>query len=115
MQPHTVLAPAKYTNKQQFIATENLILANQYRTTGRPGVTNESSANIWWHMPIFPANNPRSLTNNLRYWKNPDNGSCAPADFCGMYRDKHVSSNITHPLSPVPPGNGVRVGYYRVA
>lgn len=64
-------------------------------------------------------NNSNSLfkqtTNNLRYYKNPDNGSCTPSIFCNvLYKDKpNIKSNEITLLPPVKNGNGKRVGYFR--
>jgi hypothetical protein len=105
------LLPAKFHATE--FPMENMVLAEQYESTGKYGVTNDSAASDWWHMPIFPARWVAAMTNNLKYWKNPDNGSCTRSEMCGMYRDKKVPSNLTAPLPPVPPGAGVRIGYYR--
>jgi hypothetical protein len=57
----------------------------------------------------------KQTTNNLRYYKNPDNGSCTPSIFCNvLYKDKpNIKSNEITLLPPVKNGNGKRVGYFR--
>jgi hypothetical protein len=80
---------------------------------------NETSTNnynqIWWHYPVFKLGSYKQVTNNLKYYDNPDNGTCSPADFCGaLYKNKKdTTTNITLQLLPVQDGPGVRVGYFR--
>jgi len=90
-----------------------MILGDQYQSTGSYGVTGESASSDWVDKPIFSAHMDQPFTNNLRYWRNPDNGTCTPADFCGMYKDQAAPTNHVVPAPPVPPGSGVRVGYNR--
>ena len=93
----------------------NALVQQTYPITGRNGISNNGAANIWWHYPIFSAGSYKQLTNNLRYWRNPDEGTCIRADFCGaMYHDKkNTKSNEVFPLPPAEEGPGARVGYYR--
>lgn len=68
------------------------------------------------HYPVFSLGSYEQITNNLRYYKNPDNGLCAPAELCGdFYHDIHTKSNIIKPLPPVCDGNDIRVNYYRTS
>jgi hypothetical protein len=81
---------------------------------GKNEVSNESSATLWWHYPIFSLPSFKQQTNNLRYFKNPDEGTCARAEFCGaVYHDIKNKSNEVFPLAPVEEGGGARVGYFR--
>ena len=78
------------------------------------GVSADNYSDIWWNYPIFKVGSFKQITNNLRYFKNPDEGTCTRAEFCGaFYKDKPHKSNEIHPLGPVPGGNGLRVGYFR--
>jgi hypothetical protein len=89
-------------------------LLNDYPLTNRKGVSNNSSETIWKSYPVFSLGSFKQLTNNLRYWKNPDDGKCSRAEFCGtLYKNKQVKSNIIKPLPPSEQGDGARVGYYR--
>lgn len=89
-------------------------LLNDYPLTNRKGVSNNSSETIWWDYPVFSLGSFKQLTNNLRYWKNPDDGKCTRAEFCGtLYNNKHVISNELYPLPPAQEGEGARIGYYR--
>jgi hypothetical protein len=89
-------------------------ILNDYPLTNKKVVSNNSSETIWWNYPIFQLGSYKQLTNNLRYWKNPDNGQCSRAEFCGtLYHNKKVKSNTLYPLPPAEQGQGARVNYYR--
>jgi len=90
------------------------ILNDVYPYTGSKTVSNDSYPDIWWHYPVLKVGSYKQITNNLRYYRNPDEGTCITADFCGaLYKDKQNKSNIIYPLPPVPTGPGPRVNYYR--
>ena len=90
------------------------LLTDEYKYTGRKTVSNDSYPEIWWHYPIFREGSYKQITNNLRYYRNPDEGTCVRAEFCGaLYSDKNNKSNYIYPLPPVPPGSNPRVNYYR--
>jgi len=92
----------------------DLPILDTYPYTGRKEVSNCNSSQIWKEYPIFPAGDYRQITNNLRYWKKPDNGLCSRADFCNaLYKDIKVKSNYVYPLPPAQEGDGARVGYFR--
>lgn len=94
--------------------TVNLPILDDYPYTGRKEVSNYNSSQIWKNYPIFPAGDYRQITNNLRYWRNPDNGECSRADMCGaLYKSIKNKSNYVHPLPPAEEGPGARVGYFR--
>lgn len=68
--------------------------------------------------PEFRVDSFDQITNNIRYHKNPDDGKCIGAEFCGaMYKDKPEEKdepcNYVYPLPPVPNNGGIRVNYYR--
>jgi hypothetical protein len=90
------------------------ILFNEYPSTGRKTVSNNGYPNIWWYYPIFKVGSYAQITNNLRYRRNPDDGVCVGAEFCGaLYKDNQIASNIIEPLPPVPSTPGIRINYYR--
>lgn len=90
------------------------ILTGEYKYSGNKNVSNNSYPDIWWHYPVLKVGSYKQITNNLRYYKNPDEGTCIGADFCGaLYKDKKNKSNIIYPMPPVPPGTTPRVNYYR--
>jgi|Laugresubdmm15sn_1035100.scaffolds.fasta_scaffold49658_2 hypothetical protein len=102
--------PGKYPNSE----TEPL-LKDSYKLTGKKDVSEKSYSDVWWHYPIFGVGSYAQITNNLKYRRNPDEGTCIRADFCGaLYEDKHVTGNISKPLPPAPfvSANSVRVNYY---
>ena len=90
------------------------ILMGSYPYSGKKTVSNDNYNDIWWHYPIFRVGSFKQLTNNLRYYRNPDEGTCITAEFCGaLYKDKKNKTNIITPMPPVPNGQGPRVNYYR--
>jgi hypothetical protein len=93
---------------------EAALLYNEYPSTGKKTVSNNSYSDIWWYYPIFEVGSYAQVTNNLRYRRNPDDGECVGAEFCGaLYKDNQPASNIINPLPPVPNTPGTRVNYYR--
>jgi len=55
-------------------------------------------------------------TNNSKYQFSPEDGTCAPANFCGaFYKDLPKMPNTVSPMVPVPYGEGARVNYSRNA
>ena len=61
--------------------------------------------------PVFPAHSMN--INNLKQWRKPNNGQCAPPDLCG---DVYDDRKVVLPKQPAVPGfdNGIRVNYYNV-
>ena len=85
-----------------------------YPSTGRLGISNEESQKMWWHYPIFKVGSYDQITNNLRYFNNPDVGNCMPGSMCGaLYKEKQEASNYIKPLPPVSECPGARINYYR--
>lgn len=81
--------------------------------------TNDYSKNYEY----YPINSSDSLkTNNIRYWKTPDNGKCSTADFCDVLYDETIrpgesynNSELTSDMviNPPQPEWGIsRVNYY---
>lgn len=102
------------TNGKFPLSVEKPIL-NDFPLIGKNATSNENYSDIWFDYPIFTLGSFKQLTNNLRYHKNPDNGQCIRADFCGaLYKDKKdVKSNEIYPLPEAEEGEGARVGYFR--
>jgi hypothetical protein len=77
-------------------------------------VSSDSATEIWWHYPLFSLPSFKQITNNLRYFKNPDIGTCTRPEFCGaLYHDIKNKSNEIFPLPEAEEGPGARVGYFR--
>lgn len=92
----------------------NKAILDTYPQIGKNEVSKDNYGQIWYNYPVFPVGSYEQITNNLRYFKNPDNGTCRNADFCGaFYRDKKNVSNVITPLGEAEEGPGARVGYYR--
>ena len=72
-----------------------------------------TAAMIWRNYPEFEVGSYAQETNNIRYPKNPDQGTCTPADFCGaLYKNRPYKSNVVSPLPPVSDGSKPRINYY---
>lgn len=103
-------------NPGKYPKADNLpILTSSFPFTGRNQVSTNSYNNIWWNYPIFKVGSYAQITNNLRYRRNPDDGTCITAEFCGaLYKDNQLKSNISKPLPPAPDvtAQSVRVNYY---
>lgn len=82
----------------------------------RKNVTSDNNySDIWFNYSVFPVGSFKQITNNIRYYDNPDDGTCVRADFCGAvyYNKKDTKSNVVLPLPPAQEGSGARVGYFR--
>lgn len=90
-------------------------ILNDYPLINKNETSNKNYSDIWWEYPIFGVGSFEQITNNLRYYDNPDEGTCVRADFCNAiyYNKKDTKSNIITPLPPAEEGPGARVGYYR--
>ena len=77
-------------------------------------IKNNSVSNIWRDFPVFSLPSFKQITNNFKYYKSPDNGTCTPPMFCNsLYQKKDdVQSNEIKPLPPVNDSAGARVGYF---
>lgn len=102
---------AGYSLEPELINTErpSMLLDCDYPLQVKPGVSDLTNQTLWHYRPVLPINAPES--NNLRYWKSPNNGSCIPADMCGgIYADKTIK------IPPMPNmqgwGKEIRVNYY---
>ena len=96
----------------------DVLLEDSFPLLGKNGVSNNSSSDSWWHYPDLPINSYKQITNNLRYYDNPDEGTCIRAEFCNaIYDNKKVKSDYIYPLHPVSAPNNknglsARVNYY---
>jgi hypothetical protein len=102
--------PSKYP-----LADETPILSDSYSFTGNKTVNQNTSRDIWWKYPIFKLGSYLQITNNLKYPRNPDNGTSITPDFSGvLYKDKRQKGNVATLLSGAPEvtSDSVRVGYY---
>jgi len=91
-------------------------LLNSFPINKRKVVDSDNYAHNWIYYPIFSLGSYSQITNNLKYYKNPDDGDCAPAELCGdFYHDRNIKplTNYIKPLPPVPDTPGIRIGYFR--
>jgi len=92
----------------------NKPILNTYPLTSDRHFSHSGYAYNWRRYPVFELPSFTQTTNNLRYYNNPDNGTCTPSEFCfTLYNDKEVKSNQVFPLKEVDNGDGARVGYGR--
>jgi hypothetical protein len=98
----------------QKINRPNPLLYNDFPLTKRQNITHDQPSNIWKDYPVFQVGSYQQITNNLKYFRNPDEATCTPSEFCGsLYKDKKHPSNTAHWLKPVStPNNELRVNYY---
>lgn len=89
-------------------------ILDSYPYTKYKVVDKDNYSSNWIHYPVFTVGSYEQITNNLKYYKNPDNGLCAPAELCGdFYKDVYTKSNIITPLPPVQDDpNRIRINYY---
>ena len=100
------------SGKYPFPETD-LLVEDTYPPTGKKGISNNGSANIWWHYPTFQLGSYDQITNNIRYPNNPDEGTCMPASMCQtLYKEKQLKTNYVEQLPPINPNCGTRVGYF---
>lgn len=91
----------------------DLLVEDTYPPTGKKGISNNGSANIWWHYPTFQLGSYDQITNNIRYPNNPDEGTCMPSSMCQtLYKEKQLKTNYVEQLPPINPNCGTRVGYF---
>ena len=94
-------------------SVDNPIL-NDYPIKNNQDTKNNTVKDMWKQFPIFSLPSYKQITNNLKYYKTPDNGTCTPPMFCNtLYGEKDIQSNEIYPLPPVSDGPGSRVGYFR--
>ena len=98
------LSPGDYP-----LSIDKPLLVGDYNLSPNPGITNNGSQAIFKDYPVFPVSS--CGTNNIRYWRRPNNGQCTPASMCGgLYTDTEQKI----PPPPVAPewDNGIRVNYF---
>ena len=99
------LLPGSYPS-----SSEVPILVRDYPLK-HPMKLNDHTNNLWKKYPVYGSSYEQK-TNNVKYWKTPDNGMCSPLEFCGaLYNNKHII--IPHPPPSIPlNANVIRVNYY---
>ena len=98
----------------EFPKSVNQAILDDYPLIGKNEVSHDSASDMWWHYPTFGLPSFKQITNNLKYFKNPDIGTCTRPEMCGaLYHDAKVPSNEIHPLPEAEEGPGARVGYFR--
>jgi len=98
-----------------FPKSVNQVILDEFPQIGKNTTSDNNYDEIWWKYPVFSLGSFEQITNNLKHHRNPDQGTCIRADFCGaLYNDnKNVKTNIITPLPEAEEGEGARVGYFR--
>jgi len=102
-------------NPGYFPKSVNQVILDEFPQIGKNKTSDYNYDEIWWHYPVFSLGSFKQITNNLKHHRNPDQGNCIRADFCGAaYKDnKNAKTNIITPLPEAEEGEGARVGYFR--
>ena len=72
-------------------------------------------SDIWWNAPLLKGNSYKQITNNLKYQRNPDNGTCIDPTFCNvLYKKLNHTDNLIKILkpAPIPTQDEKRVNYF---
>lgn len=103
-----------FNNPGTYPVSVDRVILDDYPQIGKNETSNNNYSQIWQDYPVFSLGSYDQITNNQKHIKNPDNGTCIRADFCGaLYNDKKVETNVVEPLPPADEGSGARVGYFR--
>lgn len=88
---------------------DNPLLKNFYPIKKNEKLSMLNYSQEWREYPILPLGSYEQKTNNIKYWKNPNNGTCIPPEICNsIYNNKKLSD---HPVI-APCGAGIRIGYF---
>jgi len=92
-----------------------ILPSSMFPHTGSKTTSTCTANMIWRNYPEFQVGSYAQETNNIRHPRNPDEGTCMPADFCGaLYKNRKYESNVVTPMGPVKENtNEARVNYYR--
>lgn len=92
-------------------STENTHLLNSYTPNNSEVISSNNYS--YDNKSVVSLGSYEQITNNNKYYKNPDEDTCTPAEFCGsFYNNTYPQPNVSKMLPPVPQGNGSRVNYY---
>lgn len=92
-------------------------ILNDYPLTNEKDINkiqNNSVKDIWQDYPVYSLPSFKQITNNIKKYASPDNGSCTPAMFCNSLYKK-INNDPQAEINPLPPvnaGAGSRVGYF---
>ena len=90
----------------------NPLLEDDYPVKKNPQLSTDGSKQLFQEQPHTDMSSYAQITNNKRYWSNPNNGTCSPADFCNsIYSNKQIEK---HSPVPTPAEYPTRVNYYNI-
>ena len=70
-------------------------ILDDYPLTNSNGISNKNASDIWQDYPVFGVGSFDQITNNIRYNRNPDDGKCSRAEFCGaLLKNLSIFPNI---------------------
>ena len=77
------------------IPENTYLLKDYYPTDNRLIVDSDNYSHNWIYYPIFSLGSYEQITNNLKYFKNPDEGTCIPAELCGdFYKNREMMYEV---------------------
>ena len=91
-------------------AVDDLLLHCDYKQSKPGRLTDMTARERSLNYPVFPAHHLG--TNNIRYWRKPTNGQCAPGDLCGGFYDDTPQAVPGPTPAPVTDHGSTRVNYY---
>lgn len=102
--------------KETFVNFSSLptkeLLNGLFKEQKNPHLSNNDGEKSYELYPKTPMSSYAQITNNVRYWGSPCNGTASPADICGGLYEK---KNVVVPGSVSPPkdlSNATRVNFY---
>lgn len=93
---------------------DNYLLKGVFPISDNP-VSSQQYSKEWHLYPVFSIPNFKQMTNNLRYFNNPNISHESPEDFLDtFYGSKSAKSNIVSygDVNPIITSNKPRVGYW---
>ena len=96
------------------LGNDNYLLKGVYPISNNP-VSTQTYSREWRNYPVFNIPSYSQMTNNLRYFKNPNIAISSPEDFLDtFYNNKSNLSNIVKPgeIKPIVTQGKPRVGYW---
>lgn len=93
------------------VSDDKPLLYDVYQERHNPRVTADNISQVSKDYPLFPAHSVE--TTNIRNWKNPDNGTCTPTEFCNALYEDLPAFPTAEPLQPPVWGDKrLRINFY---
>jgi len=88
------------------------LLVDSYPVKKTPALSTDGSEQLYPKQPRTAMSSYDQVTNNNRYWKTPNNGTCSPGEFCNAIYD--TKQSLDSVAIPVPADEPTRVNYYNI-